>query len=100
MDYYGYSNDRLWEVKLELQGTRITKRRQRTRVQRMPEEEAITYLLALHADNFQLKIKSTDNLFHHTKGDGTCGYRAIWQAEQRAAIPMADRVGAPRDISY
>ena len=30
----------------------------------------------------------------------TCGYRATWQAEQSVANPMADRVGAPRDISY
>ena len=100
MEYYGYSNDRSWEVKLELQGSRITKGRQRTRVQRMSEEAAITYLLELHADNFQLRIKSSDNLYYDTKGDGTCGYRAIWQAQQRALIPIAERVGSPRDINY
>ena len=66
----------------------------------MTEEAAISYLLALHADNFQLRIKSTDNLYYDTKGDGTCGYRAIWQAEQRAILPIEERVGSPGDISY
>ena len=98
--YYGYSADRLWEVKLALRGSRLVKRRQIAQVRRLPEEAAITYLLALTADNFELKIKSTDILFSATEGDGTCGYRAIWQADQRARIPIGDRVGSPIDISY
>ena len=99
-DYYGYSDDRLWEVKMELQGSRLVKCRQLAHALCLPDEAAITYLLALHADIFQLKIKSTDKFFDDTNGDGRCGYRAIWQAEQRASTPIAESVGVPVDIRY
>ena len=72
--YYGYSDGRIWEVKLDLQGSRVVKRRQIAQVRRLPEEASITYLLALYADNLQIRIKSTEILFYDTEGDGSCGY--------------------------
>ena len=58
---------------MKLQGSRVTKRRQRARVLCLPEEAAITYLLALHVDMFQLKIKSTDKLYMAVAGIGLYG---------------------------
>ena len=43
---------------------------------------------------------SEEAMSKDTKGDGSCGYKAVWQAEQQASIPIADRVGAPVDIMY
>ena len=48
MEYYGYSDDRSWKVKMEFKGSRLVKRRQRARVLSMAEEEAVTYLLTRH----------------------------------------------------
>ena len=33
-------------------------------------------------------------------GDGSCGFRVVWQASQCAFVPILDRVGAAVDISY
>ena len=56
------------------------------------------YLLIRQAAIFKLQIKSHNKMYSGTKGDGSFGYRAVWQAEQRASIPIADQVGAPADI--
>ena len=48
------------------------------------EVEAVTYLLTRHAAIFKLKIISTDEIYFETNGDGSCGYRAVWQGAQRA----------------
>ena len=65
---------------------------------RLPEDEAVEYLLTRHI--FELKIESTDEMYDSTKGDGSCGFTAIWQASQRAAIPISDREDAPVDVNY
>ena len=48
-DYYGYSDDRSWEVKMELRGSRLVKRRQRAQVPSMVEADSFTYLLTRQA---------------------------------------------------
>ena len=99
-DYYGYSHDMAWEVKMELQGSRLVKRRQRAQVLRLSKDDAFTYLLRRHAAIFKLKTKSTDTMYYETKGDGSCACRAVWQAAQRALVPIVDRVGSPVNIRY
>ena len=99
-DYYGYSYDWSWKVKMEFQRSRIVKCRQRAQVLRLPKDEAVTYLLARHAAIFKLMIKSTDEMYYEANGDGSCGYRVLLQAAQRALVAIVVRVGAPEDISY
>ena len=89
MDYYGYSSERAWDVKLEPWGSRLVKKRQRASVLRLAEEEAIQYLLTRPAA-----------IFKSTKGDGSCGFRAVWQASQHAAVPILDKMGAPEKVNH
>ena len=44
-----------------------------------PEEDAVEYLFTMPLTVFKLRIKSTYVTYHDTKGDGPCGYRAVWQ---------------------
>ena len=76
------------------------KRRQWAYLLSMTEDEAVTYLLTRQAAIFKLQIKSHNMMYSDTKGSGSYGYRAVWQAGQRASIPIADRVGAPLDLRY
>ena len=40
-------------------------------------------------------------MYYETKGDGSCGYKVVWQATQQALVPIIeDRVDAPVDIRY
>ena len=72
-DYYGYSHDRAWEVKMELQGSH----RQRAQVFRLSEDDAVTYLLTRHAAIFKLEIEFTGKMYSDTQGDGSYEYRAV-----------------------
>ena len=68
---------------MEPQGSRIVKRRQRAWVLQLIEDAAVEYLLKYPPEMFRLKIQSTDAMSIDTNKDGSCGYRAIWQASQR-----------------
>ena len=51
MDYYGDSYDRLWELKMEPQGSRIEKRRLRALVLQLTEDAVVEYLLKYRAQD-------------------------------------------------
>ena len=59
-EYFGYSDDRSWELKVKFQGSRLVKRRQRVQVISLAEDAAVTYLLTRHAATFKLKIISNN----------------------------------------
>ena len=61
----------------------------------------MTYLLDIEENIFQLHIKSTNILYSSAIGDGSCGFRALWQADKRAAIPSHLRATTPiKDLDY
>ena len=62
---------------MEPQGSRLVMRRQRAQVLRLSEDKVVTYLLIEYAAIFKPKIKLTNEMYYDTKGDDSCGYRAV-----------------------
>ena len=54
-DYYRYSSDRLWELIMECQGSRLVKCRQRAYALSLSKIAAVVYLLSRRAAMFKLK---------------------------------------------
>ena len=100
---YGYSTDSLWEITMTLPSDRVCRRQLTSHIRNMAitEEEAVSYLLAIDENIFQLHIKSTNILYASTIGDGSCGFRALRQASIRAEVPIQLRsVTTIPDVDY
>ena len=100
---YGYSSDSLWEITMCIPGDRDTRRNHFAHIRNLgtSEDQAVTYLLDIEEKIFQLHIKSTNILYSSTIGDGSCGFRALRQADKRAAIPSHLRATTPiKDLDY
>ena len=94
---YGYSTDSLWEITMSLEGDWENRRNHISRIRNtaITEEKAVTYLLAIPENIFQLHIKSSDILYSSTIGDGSNGFRALRQASVVARVPAHLREATP-----
>ena len=75
---------------MSLEGDRENRRNHISRIRNttITEEKAVTYLLAIPENIFQLHIKSTNILYSNTNGDGSCGFRALRHASIRAGVQI------------
>ena len=67
------------------------------------ELEVIDFMKHKRLPMFYIVIASTNQFYHQTAPDGTCGYRVLWQAERRAmqrfVVSNLSRDGV-KDVDY
>ena len=83
-----------------IQWTKVSTEKYKSACPRPYGREAVEYLVSRPFPIFKFRIKSTGEMFNGTEGDGSCGYKAVWQALQCARISFTGIEDAPVGVDY